>query len=170
MTTTSQGADGSRGDSRPASAEERLRAKGITLPRPPEPFGTYVEAVQSGSLLFLSGMLPTAGRGAAYTGRLGAEVDVGTAQKAAELAALNALAVIRQQLGTLDRVTRVVRLGVSVAAAADARDHPQAADGASNLLQEIFGRERAPSRLVTGVASLPLGATVELELILEVTS
>src|ERR1700693_2450045 len=100
---------------RPASAELRLRDLGIKLPAPPEPFGTYAEAVQTGNLLFLSGMLPTQGRGAKFIGRVGAEVDVEAGRKAAHLATLNVLAVARQHLGSLDKVTRIVRLGVSVA-------------------------------------------------------
>jgi enamine deaminase RidA (YjgF/YER057c/UK114 family) len=153
---------------RPATAEQRLKELGITLPAPPEPFGTYVEAVQTGNLLFLSGMLPTEGRVAKFVGRVGAEVDVEAGRKAAHLAALNVLAVARQHLGTLDKVTRVVRLGVSVATSGDVRDQPKIADAASELLQNVFGKDKSPCRLVYGVASLPLGAPVELEVIFEV--
>src|SRR5215469_11151110 len=99
-----------RESSRPASAEERLRELGIQLPPPPEPFGIYAEAVQTGNLLFLTGMLPTEGRTAKFIGRVGAELDVEAGRNAAHLAALNALAVARQHLGSLDRVTRIVRL------------------------------------------------------------
>jgi enamine deaminase RidA (YjgF/YER057c/UK114 family) len=154
---------------RPASAEQWLREFGIKLPAPPQPFGTYVEAVQTGNLLFLSGMLPTEGREARFIGHVGTELDVETGQKAARLAAFNALAVARQHLGSLDRVTRIVRLGVSVATSGDVRDQPKVADGASELLQDVFGKEKNPSRLVVGVASLPLGAPVALEIIFEVT-
>jgi enamine deaminase RidA (YjgF/YER057c/UK114 family) len=159
-----------RASSRPASAEERLKELGINLPVPPEPFGTYAEAVRTGNLLFLSGMLPTEGRAAKFIGRLGAELDVEASRKAAHLAALNALAVARQHLGSLDKVKRVVRLGVSVATLGDVREQPKVADGASDLLQDIFGKDKNPSRLVYGVASLPLGAPVELELIFEVSN
>jgi|SRR5580698_5755240 enamine deaminase RidA (YjgF/YER057c/UK114 family) len=159
-----------RASSRPASAEERLKELGINLPVPPEPFGTYAEAVRTGNLLFLSGMLPTEGRAAKFIGRLGAELDVEASRKAAHLAALNALAVARQHLGSLDKVKRVVRLGVSVATSGDVREQPKVADGASDLLQDIFGKDKNPSRLVYGVASLPLGAPVELELIFEVSN
>jgi len=155
--------------SRPASAEQRLKELGIKLPAPPEPFGIYVEAVQTGNLLFLTGMLPTEAQEAKFTGRVGAELDVETGRKAARLAAFNALAVAKQHLGSLDRVTRIVRLGVSVATSGDVRDQPKVADGASELLQDVFGKEKNPSRLVVGVASLPLGAPVALEIIFEVT-
>src|SRR5882724_7152197 len=130
------------------SAEQRLTDLGITLPPPPEPFGTYAEAVQTGDLLFMTGMLPTEGRRATFVGRVGAEIDVEAGRKAARLAALNALAVARQYLGSLDRVTRIVRLGVFVATAGDVRDQPKVADGASELLQEIFGKEKNPARKI----------------------
>jgi len=157
-------------DSRSPSAEQRLKELGIKLPSPPEPFGTYVEAVQTGDLLFLTGMLPTEGRAAKFIGRVGAEFDVEAGRQATYLAALNGLAVAREHLGSLDKITRIVRLGVSVATSGDVRDQPKVADGASELLQDIFGKEKNPSRLVYGVASLPLGAPVELEIIFEVAS
>jgi len=151
-----------------AGAEQRLKDLGIDLPTPPQPFGTYVEAVQTGILLFLSGMLPTEGRSAKFIGRVGAELDVETGRKAAYLACLNALAVAREYLGSLDKVTRVIRLGVLVATAGDVRDQPKVADAASDLLQDVFGKDKNPCRMVYGVASLPLGTPVELELIFEV--
>jgi enamine deaminase RidA (YjgF/YER057c/UK114 family) len=158
-----------RDDSRPsASAEQRLKELGIELPAPPEPFGAYAESVQTGNLLFLSGMLPTEGHAAKFVGRVGAELDVDTGRKAAQLAALNVLAAARQHLGSLDRVTRLVRLGVSVATSGDVRDQPKVADAASELLQDVFGKDKSPCRLVYGVASLPLGTPVELEIIFEV--
>jgi enamine deaminase RidA (YjgF/YER057c/UK114 family) len=153
---------------RPSSAEQRLRELGLTLPPPVEPLGSYVEAVQTGNLLFLSGVLPVADGAARFTGRLGGEVDVEAARAAAHLAALNVLAVARQHLGSLDKVTRVVRLSVSVATSGDVRDQPKVAEAASEVLQGVFGRERNPCRSVFGVASLPLGVPVELEVIFEV--
>jgi enamine deaminase RidA (YjgF/YER057c/UK114 family) len=159
-----------REGSRPASAEQRLKELGIQLPAPPQPFGTYAEAVHTGNLLFLTGMLPTEGRAARFIGRVGAELDVEAGRKAAHLAALNGLAVARQHLGSLDKVTRIVRLGVSVATSGDVREQPKIADGASELLQDVFGKDKNPGRLVYGVASLPLGVPVELELIFEVSA
>jgi len=151
-------------------AEQRLKELDIELPSAPEPFGTYVEAVQTGNLLFLSGMLPTEGHAAKIIGRIGAELNVEAGRKAAYLAALNVLAVARQHLGSLDKVTRIVRLGVSVATSGDIRDQPKVADAASELLRDVFGKDKSPCRLVYGVASLPLGTPVELEVIFEVAT
>ena len=155
---------------RPATAEQRRRELGIKLPTPTAPFGIYAEAVQTGNLLFLTGMLPTEGRAAKFIGRVGAELDVEAGRQAAYLAALNGLAVAREHLGSLDKVTRIVRLGVLVATSGDVREQPIIADGASELLQDVFGKDKNPSRLVYGVASLPLGVPVELELIFEVSA
>jgi enamine deaminase RidA (YjgF/YER057c/UK114 family) len=157
-----------RENSSSTGAEKRLKELGIQLPAPPEPFGIYAEAVQTGNLLFLTGMLPTEGRAAKFVGRIGAELDVEAGRKAAHLAALNALAVAREHLGSLDRVTRIVRLGVLVATSGDVRDQPKVADAASELLESVFGEDKNPCRLVYGVASLPLGTPVELEVIFEV--
>lgn len=154
--------------SRPASAEQRLKELGIVLPYPPKPFGIYVEAVEVSKLLFLTGMLPTEGTSAKFVGRVGAELDAAAGYQAARLAALNALAVAREHLGSLDRIKRVVRLGALIATVGDVRDHPKIADGASQLLQDVFGKDRNPSRLVYGVASLPLGTPVELEVIFQI--
>jgi enamine deaminase RidA (YjgF/YER057c/UK114 family) len=105
---------------------------------------------------------------AKFIGRVGAELDVDARRQAAYLAALNVLAVVRQHLGSLDKVTRIVRLGVSVATVGNVRDHPKVADAASEVLQDVFGKDKNPCRLVYGVASLPLGTPVELEVIFEV--
>ena len=153
-----------------ATAEQRLTQLGIKLPQPPEPFGIYAEAVQTGNLLFLTGMLPIVGREAKFIGRIGAELDVNTGHMAAYMAAVNALAVARQHLGSLDKVTRIVRLGVFVATSGDVREQPKIADGASELLQDVFGKDKNPTRLVYGVASLPLGVPIELEIIFEVSA
>jgi len=152
------------------SAEERLDRLGIPLPDAPTPFGAYVPAVQTGHLLFLSGMLATRGHAATAVGVVGKDLDVKAGRQAATTAALNALALTRKQLGSLDRVSRVVRLGVYVAATPDFKEHPKVADAASELLRDVFGELTVSSRLVFGVASLPLGSPVELEVILEVKS
>jgi enamine deaminase RidA (YjgF/YER057c/UK114 family) len=141
---------------------------GIQLPAAPKPLGTYVEALQTGNLLFLSGMLPIIEQKAKYVGRLGKELDAEAGRDAVYTAALGALAVAQEYLGSLDRITRVVRLGVFLATDGDFFDQPRVADGASDLFRDVFGIERASVRTVLGVASLPLGMPVELEIIFEV--
>ncbi len=150
------------------TAEDRLAKFGIHLPDAPTPFGAYVPAVQTGNLLFLSGMLATSGHTATIVGVVGKDLDVNEGRKAAHMAALNALALTKKQLGSLNRVSHVVRLGVYVAATPEFSEHVKVADGASELLRDVFGEETISSRLVLGVASLPLGSPVELEVILEV--
>ena len=150
------------------TAEDRLADLGIQLPEAPTPFGAYVPAVQTGNLLFLSGMLATSGHRATVVGIVGKDLDVKAGRQAAYTAALNALALTRKHLGSLNRVSRVVRLGVYVAATPEFTQHPKVADAASELLRDVFGDETVSSRLVFGVASLPLGSPVELEVILEV--
>ncbi len=151
-----------------AGAESRLHNLGIQLPAAPTPFGPYVEAQQTGNLLFLSGMLPVVDHKPKYLGRMGKELDAEAGRDAARTAALSALAAARQHLGSLDRITRVVRLGVFMATSGDFFDQPVVADGASDLFRDIFGNDKLPVRLVIGVASLPLGMPVELEVIFEV--
>src|SRR5437867_4305612 len=150
------------------TAEDRLAKLGIHLPDAPTPFGVYVPAVQTGNLLFLSGMLATSGHTATVVGVVGKDLDVKAGREAAYTAALNVLAPTKKQLGSLDRVSHVVRLGVYVAATPEFTEHPKVADAASELRREVFGEETVSSRLVCGVASLPLGSAVELEVILEV--
>src|SRR3979490_271814 len=150
------------------TAEHRLGKLGIHLPDAPTPFGGYVPAVQTGNLLFLSGMLATSGHTATVVGIVGKDLDVKAGREAAFTAALNVLALTRKQVGSLDRVSHVVRLGVYVAATPEFTEHPKVADAASELLRDVFGEETVSSRLVIGVASLPLGSPVELEVILEI--
>jgi enamine deaminase RidA (YjgF/YER057c/UK114 family) len=150
------------------TAEERVAGLGVRLPDAPTPFGAYVPAVRTGNLLFLSGMLATSGHAATAVGVVGKDLDVKAGRQAAYVAALNVLALTRKQLGSLDRVSRVVRLGVYVAATPEFTEHPKVADAASELLRDVFGEDNISSRLVFGVASLPLGSPVELEVILEV--
>ena len=149
-------------------AERRLQELGIHLPAAPAPFGSYVETVQTGNLLFLSGMLPVVDHKPKYLGRLGKEVDSEMGRDAVRTAALSALAAVRKHLGSLDRVRRVVRLGVFLATSGDFFDQPQVADAASDLFRDVFGSDKMAVRLVIGVASLPLGMPVELEVIFEV--
>jgi enamine deaminase RidA (YjgF/YER057c/UK114 family) len=137
------------------SAEGRLQELGIELPAAPSPFGSYVETVQTGNLLFFSGMLPVVDHKPKYVGRLGRELDAEAGRDAVRTAALSVLAAAKKHLGTLDRVTRVVRLGVFMATSGDFFDQPRVADAASDLFRDLFGADRLPVRLVIGVASLP---------------
>ena len=156
------------GNSQPASAECRLQELGIQLPATPTPLGAYVEAVKTGNLLFLSGMLPVVDHKPAFLGRLGKELDVDSGRQAVRVAALNVLAAAREHLGSLDKVTRVVRLVAYLATSGDFFDQPKVADAASELLRDVFGADKMSVRMVLGVASLPLGMPVAIEVIFEV--
>jgi enamine deaminase RidA (YjgF/YER057c/UK114 family) len=150
------------------SAEQRLKALGIELPHPATPLGAYVEAVQTGNLLFLSGTLPVEAGLPTFFGHIGAELSIEDGRRATRLAALNALALAGEYLGSLDRVTRVVRLGVSLVTTPEFREHPKVADAASELMVSVFGADKTSTRLVFGVASLPVGVCVVLETIFEI--
>lgn len=150
------------------SAERRLLEFGIELTPAPTPFGAYVESVRTGNLLYLSGMLPAVGHEPKFVGRLGKEFDVEQGREAARIAALNVLSAARKHLGSLDKVTKVVKLAVYLATEGDFFAQPKVADAASELLRDVFGADKLPVRMVIGVASLPLGMPVELEVILEV--
>jgi enamine deaminase RidA (YjgF/YER057c/UK114 family) len=151
-----------------AGAERRLKEFGISLPRPPTPLGAYVEAVQAGHLLFLSGTLPVEGGVPKFLGRIGADLSVEDGRRATRLAALNALAIAKEHLGSLDKVSRVVRLGVSLVTTPEFREHPKVADAASELMVSVFGADKTSTRLVFGMASLPVGVCVVLESIFEI--
>jgi enamine deaminase RidA (YjgF/YER057c/UK114 family) len=151
------------------NAETRLANAGIDLPPAVTPFGPYVPAVQTGNLLFLSGMLPTVGHEPKFLGRVGRELSVEQGRGAARVAALNVLAVVKAHLGSLDKVSRVVKLGVYIATAGEPIDLVKVADAASELFRDVFGEEKLAARLVFGVASLPFGTPVELEAIFEIS-
>jgi enamine deaminase RidA (YjgF/YER057c/UK114 family) len=149
--------------------EKRLMELGIELPPAPQPVASYVPAVQAMSLLYISGQLPFRDGKLLCSGKVPLEVAVEAAQQAARQCVINALAVARDYLTTLDRVQQVVRLSGYVASAPDFFQHPQVINGASELLESIFGSAGKHARIAIGVASLPLNAPVELDLILAVT-
>ena len=155
-------------NSQPRGVDRRLQDLGIELPSQPTPLGAYVEAVQTGNLLFLSGMLPVVEHKPKFVGRLGKELDANAGREAVRIAALNALSVARQKLASLDRVTRVVRLCVYLATHGDFLDQPKVADAASELFRDVFGEDKMSVRMVLGVASLPLGVPAVVEVIFEV--
>ena len=150
------------------SFERKLTDLGIALPAPPKPVATYVPAVQAGDLLFLSGVIPFRDGKLVFEGKLGRELTVEQGYEAARLAVLNALAIVRQALGTLDRVKRVVRMTGHVASAEGFVQHPAVINGASDLLVKIFGDAGQHARVALGAAELPLSAPVEIELIVQV--
>jgi enamine deaminase RidA (YjgF/YER057c/UK114 family) len=150
------------------SFEARLTELGITLPLAPKPVATYIPAVRVGDLLFLSGTGPFKDGAIVYAGKLGKDLTVEQGYEAARLTLLNALAMVRQELDTLDRVTRVVRLTGHVASAEGFSQQPAVINGASDLLVQIFGEAGRHARLALGAAELPLNMAIELELILQV--
>jgi enamine deaminase RidA (YjgF/YER057c/UK114 family) len=160
----------STGNLQPAGAERRLQDLGIALPHAPHPLGAYVEAVQSGGLLFLSGMLPVKDGKLQYVGRLGKELDESAGRDALRTATLNALSAAKAHVGSLDRVTRVVSMKVYLATSGDFYNQPIVADAASELLRDVFGEGRMAVRSVLGVTALPLGAPVMLEVRFEVNN
>jgi enamine deaminase RidA (YjgF/YER057c/UK114 family) len=149
--------------------EKKIQSLGLTLPPPPKPVATYLPAVRSGNLLFLSGMIPMVEGKMAVVGKLGKELTVEQGQEVARITLLNALAAIKAEVGSLDRVERIVRIGVHVASAEGFTQQPAVANGASDLLVQIFGEAGRHARLALGAAELPLNAPVELEMIVQVS-
>ena len=151
------------------SISAQLDELGITLPRLSAPMANYVAQLISGEHLFISGQLPMEDGAVTYTGRLGAELDIEAGAAAARLCAVNLLAQASAALdGDLDRVKRLVKLGGFVAATPEFIDHPKVINGASDLMVEIFGEAGRHTRFAVGCASLPLGAAVEIDALLEV--
>ena len=146
---------------------ENLARLGLTLPTVPTPIAAYVNCVRSGNLLFLSGGLPIDGD-KKVIGQVPRDVSIEEAQEASRMAILNRLAVIQSEIGSIDRVTRIVNLGGFVNSAPDFFDHPKVINGASELLLEIFGEKGKHSRTALGAAALPLNVAVEINLIVEV--
>ena len=140
------------------------------LPNAPHPLGAYVEAVQTGSLLFLSGMLPVKDGKLQFVGRLGKELDESAGRDALRTATLNALSAAKSHLGSLDQVSRVVSVRVYLATHGDFYNQPIVADAASELLRDVFGGDKMSARSVLGSAALPLGAPVMLEVMFEVNN
>lgn len=150
------------------SAENRLRELGVVLPTPATPVAAYVPTRRAGDLLFVSGQIPFREGVLMATGPVPGATSPEQAQAAARQCALNGLAAARAALGSLDRVAGVVRVGVFVACSADFHQHSQVANGASQLLVEVFGEAGRHSRAAVGAPSLPLNASVEVEMVLAV--
>jgi enamine deaminase RidA (YjgF/YER057c/UK114 family) len=153
------------------TAEERIKSLGIEVPAAPKPLGLYVEAVESGNLLFLTGAMPTVSGKPKFVGRIGGDLTAQDGFEAARLATINALAIARDHLGTLDRVTRVLKTEVYVVTTDDfALELPRVADGASELLRDVFTADKLSTRKVVGVSNIPLRVPVMVELLLEITA
>ncbi len=148
--------------------EERLRELGIGLPSPPQALASYVPVVVSGSLAFVSGQVPLSEGRLLWSGKVGADLDVEAGAEAARRCALQVMAALRAELGSLDRVRRIVKLTVFVASAEGFTDQSKVANGASDLFAEVFGEAGRHARAAVAAPELPLGAPVEVEAIAEI--
>lgn len=148
--------------------EQRVRTLGLELPPVPQAAGAYVNAVAAGDLLFLAGHVPFGMDGSLVRGKLGASLDLEAGRAAARLAGLGVLATLRAELGSLDRVERIVRVYGVVNATPDFMGHTPVIDGASELFHEVFGEAGRHARLAVGVSSLPFDIALEVEAIVQV--
>lgn len=150
------------------SPEERLKELGINLSEAPAPLGSYVPSVRTGNLLFLSGMLPLREGKLLRTGRVGESVSLNEAQDDARQAAINALSILKAQIGSIDRVVRCIKLVGYIASAPDFTQQPAVLNAASDLMRDVFGDAGKHARAAVGVSVLPLNSPVEIEFIFEV--
>lgn len=149
------------------SFEARAKELGLTIPPAATPAAAYIPAVQTGNLIFVSGQLPSE-NGQLVKGTLGKGLGVEDGYQAARLCAINCLGAVKSLIGSLDRVVRIVKVTGFVAATPEFTDHPKVINGASELMQQIFGEQGLHARAAVGMASLPLGVAVEVEMIVEV--
>lgn len=150
------------------SPEEKLKELGIELPEAPAPLGSYVPVVKTGNLLFLSGMLPMVKGRLSRQGRVGDSISVDEAKEDARQAAINALSVLRSQIGSLDNVRRCIKITGYIASAPDFTEQPKVLNAASDLMYDIFGEAGRHARAAVGVNVLPMNSPVEIEFIFEV--
>lgn len=152
------------------SPEKRLEEMGIVLSTPPSPLGSYVPCIQTGNLLFLSGMLPLREGKLIRSGRVGETVSLSEAKEDARQAVYNALSVMKVHLGSLDGIKKCVRLNGFIASAPDFIEQPKVLNAASELLFDIFGEHGRHTRTAIGVSVLPLNSPLEIDFIFEVDS
>ena len=150
------------------SIKDRLTELGITLETVPEPMGNYVHAVRTGNLLFLSGKGPRKAEGGVSTGKVGSDVTLEQGYQDARSVGITLLAVMENELGSLDSVTRIVKVLGMVNSAPDFTDHPKVINGCSDLFVEVFGDKGRHARSAVGLVALPSNITVEIEVIVEV--
>lgn len=147
--------------------EERIKALGISLPDPPAPAGSYVPAVRTGDLVYISGQIPIKDGRVAYTGNV-TDDNISEAQESARMCAIGILAQAKREIGSLDKVARIVRLSGFVSSAPGFSQHPKVINAASDLMEEVFGQNGRHARIAVGVAGLPLDAMTEIDAIIEV--
>jgi len=148
--------------------EERLRELGVELPEPPPSVANYVNAVRTGNLVYVAGHAPRQdGRYVCY-GKVGADLDVQAAYRAARLCAIDCLASVKAEIGDLDRVTRIVKVLGLINATPDFKHHPQVIDGASDLLVEVFGERGRHARSAVGMSGMPMDISMEVEMVVEI--
>lgn len=149
--------------------KEKLESMAINLPQPAVPVANYVGFVKSGNMVFVSGQLPMVDGQLKFQGKVGSKVSTQDATKAAEICAINVLAQLNMACdGNLDRVKKCVKLGIFVNGDVDFKDHPQVANGASNLIAEVFGDAGKHARAAVGSGSLPFDVSVEVDAIFEI--
>jgi enamine deaminase RidA (YjgF/YER057c/UK114 family) len=148
--------------------DEKLASLNIILPCPPKPVGSYVPVVITGKLVFVSGQIPIKDGKVAYLGKVTKDISIEEAQKAAKLCIINALAQIKNEIGSLDKISKIVRVSGFVNSAPEFTEQPKIINAASDLLFEIFGVKGQHSRISIGVASLPLNSCVEIDVIAEI--
>jgi enamine deaminase RidA (YjgF/YER057c/UK114 family) len=146
--------------------EEKLKQLGIILPTPPTPAGSYVPAIKTGNLLFISGQIPMEDGKVLFTGKV-TDDNLETAQESAKMCAVNLLAQIKRELGSLDKVTKIVRLSGFVNSDVEFYQHPKVINAASDLFFEIFEDKGKHSRIAVGVACLPLNSMTEIDAVVE---
>lgn len=152
------------------SYEKTLTELGLALPSAPKPVATYIPVVRVGELLFLSGVLPSRDGQLMMTGKLGQALSIEQGKEAAKVAILNALSIVKNEVGSLDRIKRIVKMVGHIASAPGFTDQPEVLNGASDLLVAIFGEAGRHARVAVGAAELPRHAPVEIELIVQVAS
>ena len=153
----------------PGKIDARLKELNIDLPAPPAPVASYVPYVVSGNLVFISGQVTLSADGLKYVGKVGADISLEDGKAAARLCAVNVIAQVKAACGgDLDRVKRCVKVGVFVNATPDFTQHPEVANGASDLFQEVFGDAGKHSRAAVGAGSLPRGVAAEVEAVFEI--
>ncbi len=152
------------------SIDDRLAELGIELPKPPKAMGSYVTFVQTGNLVYTSGHGPAQEDGTMVTGKVGGDLDIEAAQAAARLTGLNLLATLRNELGSLDRIVRIVKVLGMVNCPPDFGQHPAVINGFSDLMVDVFGDAGRHARSAVGMGSLPAGMAVEIELVAEVSA